>query len=126
MSEPTDSAFERRSRERLLESAQRLDGRVRSRLNQARHAALAEAAGSATRFRVPGYWLPSGTLAAAAVLAIAVWIAQPNGVAPTTAEVSPVEDIEILASNDGPDLYQDDAAFYEWAGADANGEGETT
>ena len=61
-------AFERASRELLRASADAVDGRIRSRLNQARHAALAElAAGARPRpFRIPGRWLPAGALAAAA------------------------------------------------------------
>jgi hypothetical protein len=71
---------------------------------------------------VPGAWLPAGALAAAAVLAVAVWVARPVETAPATlADESSMEDAEILASNDGPDLYSDDADFYEWAGSDSSG-----
>jgi hypothetical protein len=116
------TALERHSRELLLASVEAVDGRTRSRLNQARHAALAELAASAgTRpFRVPGRWLPAGALAAAAVLAIAVWVAQPAGnQGLQLADAMVAEDGEILASSDGPELYADDADFYEWAGSDA-------
>jgi len=116
------STLERRSRELLGASAEAIDGRVRSRLNQARHAALAElAAGAGARpFRVPGRWLPAGALAAAAVLAIAVWIARPQPPSgPPLADAAVAEDAEMLASSEGPDLYDDDADFYEWAGSDA-------
>ena len=111
-------ALERRARELLAASTEALDGRTRSRLTEARFAALAELGkrSSLQRFRVPGRWLPAGALAAAAVLSLAVLIARPPGSpgAPL-ADVSPVEDAEILASNDEPDLYADDADFYEWA-----------
>ena len=124
------STLERRSRELLLASAEAVDGHVRSRLNQARHAALAELAkGSEARvFRVPGRWLPVGALAAAAVLAIAVWVARPvSNPGMQLADAMVTEDAEILASSEGPDLYADDADFYEWAGGDtaavAGGEG---
>ncbi len=118
------SPLERRSRELLRESADAIDGRVRSRLNQARHAALAElGSGTGARpFRVPGRWLPVGALAAAAVLAVAVWIARPvSGPAPQLADALVAEDAEMLASSEGPDLYADDADFYEWAGSEAAG-----
>jgi hypothetical protein len=121
-SETTGTELERRSRELLLASTAALEARVRSRLTQARHAALAELGTRAgTRlFRVPGAWLPAGAVTAAAVLAVAVWLAQPaTGPAGASLESSPVEDAEILASNDGPDLVADDADFYEWAGTDA-------
>jgi len=123
-------ALERRSRELLLASVEAVDGRTRSRLNQARHAALAAlAANAGTRsFRVPGRWLPAGALAAAAVLAVAVWVAQPPAnPGLQLADTIAAEDGEILASSDGPELYAEDADFYEWAGSDgalaAGGEG---
>lgn len=124
------AAFEQRSRELLLASADAVDGRTRSRLNQARHAALAELArgAEARPFRVPGRWLPAGALAAAAVLAVAVWVAQPGaGPGVPLADAAVADDAEMLASTEGPELYADDADFYEWAGSDgaasAGGEG---
>ncbi|MBS0395518.1 MAG: hypothetical protein JSR54_12890 [Proteobacteria bacterium] len=123
-----DTALERRSRELLLASAESLDARTRSRLNQARQAALAAQAAHAGErpFRVPGRWLPAGALAAAAALAIAVFIARPGaGPATPLADATVVEDAELLASGEGPELYADDADFYEWADSDdaAGGEG---
>ena len=124
--EPTaaDLAFEERARALLTDSTEALEGRIRSRLTAARFVAVAELEkrSSAPRFRVPGVWLPVGALAAAAVLAVAVWLAQPvAGPGPQLAEASEVEDAEILASNDGPELYADDADFYEWAESDPSG-----
>ena len=117
------TAFERRAAALLRASAEALDGHTRSRLTQARHAALdALATGSAPRpFRVPGMWLPAGALAAAAVLAVAVLIGQPGPERATLADTGAVEDAEILASGEGPELYADEAEFYEWAGGDAPG-----
>jgi hypothetical protein len=124
--ETTESVagFERRAQTLLRDSTEALAGRIRSRLTAARHAALAELGRRADepRFRVPGAWLPAGALAAAAVLAVAVWLARPvGGLGGVVADASPVEDAEILASNDGPDLYADDPDFYEWAGTDSAG-----
>jgi hypothetical protein len=118
--------FERRARERLLESAERLDGATRSRLTQARHAALEELEqGRGRAFRRPALLVPAGALAAGVVAAL-VWVGQPGrpgavgaagtAGAPVVAEVAAVEDLELLAANDEPELYADDAAFYEWAG----------
>lgn len=120
------AAFERRASELLVDSAEHLDGRVRSRLTQARHAALAELEQRRGRsFRVPGFWLPAGTVAAATVLALAVWLRAPGPenvtAAANGADVSAVEDIAILAAADEPELYAEDAEFYEWAGAAADG-----
>jgi len=119
-----DLAFEERARTLLTGSTEAIDGRLRSRLTTARFAALAELEKRAAepRFRVPGGWLPAGALAAAAVLAIAVWVAQPSAnPGAQLAEASAVEDADILASNEGPELYADDADFYEWAGSDPSG-----
>jgi hypothetical protein len=119
--EPAPTRLEERSRELLAASAAALSGRVQSRLTAARFAATAEVTkqAGAPRFRVPGVWLPGGALAAAAVLAVAVWIAQPTGnPGAVLAEASAVEDAEMLASNDEPELYADDPDFYEWAGAE--------
>ena len=119
----TGTALERRSRELLRASVERLDAHARSRLAQARHAALA--AGQRPRpFRVPGLWLPAGALAAAAVLALAVWVGQPGPERAALAEAAAVEDADILASGDGPELYAEEAEFYEWAGGDGPGGAE--
>ena len=121
-----EATFERRARELLGSSAESLDGRTRSRLTAARFAALGELdkRPAFPLFRVPGRWLPAGALAAAAVLALAVLIARPSGPpGAALAEVSPVEDAEILAANDEPELYADDADFYEWAESDTAGPG---
>jgi len=112
--------LEEASRRLLRERAEALPGALQSRLTAARHAALAEHARAAgtRRFRVPGMWLPGGALAAAAVLALAVFIARPvSGPGNMVAEASPVEDAEMLAAKDEPELYADDPDFYEWAGS---------
>ena len=110
-----NTPFENRTREVLEESTSRLDGRTLSRLNQARHAALAGAQRPARQgFR---FLVPAGATAAA-VLAVVLWIGRPLGpegsgtVAPNT-----IEDIELLADADAPDFVEDgeDLEFYEWA-----------
>lgn len=118
-----DTELERRMRERLQASAEHLDGPTRSRLTQARHAALAELPQGRT-FRSPGFWLPAGALAGAVVLAVMVWVGQPGspGAPALAADAGGIEDLAILASADGPELYADDPEFYEWAGSLAAGE----
>ncbi|HEU5137887.1 MAG TPA: hypothetical protein VFU13_22280 [Steroidobacteraceae bacterium] len=101
--------FEKRTREVLEESAARLDGHTRSRLTQARHAALAQLENPARN-----WWrsyVPAGAAAAVAVLAVVIW----SG--PTQPVAGPVEDMEILADADAPDFVEDgeDPEFYEWA-----------
>jgi len=111
-----DQEFARRARAVFAASAQRLDADRLARLAEARRVALAEH--GRRPFRVPGLWLPAGALAAAAALAIAVFITNPVNHAALVADASPVEDMELLASNDGLDLYAEDPEFYEWAGSD--------
>ena len=108
--------FEKRTQEVLEESATRLDGRTRSRLTQARHAALSRLDQPA-RLGWRSY-VPAGAAAAAAVLAVMIYVqpgavVEPRGVA----GASPVEDMEILADADAPLFTEDsdDVEFYEWA-----------
>lgn len=109
------SEFEKRTQEVLEESASRLDGRTRSRLTQARHAALAQLEKPARqRWRS---FVPAGAAAAAAVLAVVFYTGQP-GVAPPVISTSlSIEESETLADVDAPDFTEDadDAEFYEWA-----------
>jgi len=108
-----DQEFERRSRAVFAASVQRLDAERSGRLAAARRRALE--ASHERPFRVPGLWLPAGALASAAALALAVYIANPSLRPAALAEVAPVEDMELLATNDGIDLYAEDPEFYEWA-----------
>ena len=113
--------FEARCHEALAARVESVDGRASSRLSRARQAAVAELVASrdSRQFRVPGFWLPGSVLAGAAALALAVWIAHPGNVPqPALAEATPLEDAEMLSSSEEPDLYQDDADFYDWAGGD--------
>jgi len=113
MSDSSD--FEKRTRELLEESAARLDGRTRSRLTQARHAALAQLAQPARH-----WWrsyVPAGAAAAVAVLAVVMWSGRGSEIPPVVPGASPVEDMELLADADAPDFVDDgeDLEFYEWA-----------
>jgi hypothetical protein len=129
-SEGERSEFESRTHALLEESTARLDGRVRSRLNQARHAALeAHAARQRSPFaRLFGArraWAPAGALAAAAVLAVVLFTGRPGADAPSVAlngDGAPaLEDLELLADNDALALASEaDVEFYEWALAEAD------
>jgi anti-sigma-K factor RskA len=108
MTDPTE--FEKRTQEVLEESVGRLDGRTRSRLTQARHAALAQLEQPARH-----WWrsyVPAGAAAAVAVLAVVMWSPGPE-----RQPANPVDDIELLADADAPDFVDDgeDLEFYEWA-----------
>lgn len=113
MTDPT--GFEKRTQEVLEESTARLDGRTRSRLTQARHAALAQLAQPARH-----WWrsyVPAGAAAAVALLAVVMWSGPVTDTTRVTSVVSPVEDMELLADAEAADFVDDgeDLEFYEWA-----------
>lgn len=114
MNESGDQDFERRSRVLFDDSVDNLDMRVRSRLTQARHAALAAAAKpSSARWLT---WAPAYGAVAAVVLGVALWIGHSatDRVLATTDSRSGLEDLELVANNDQLELLQDDIEFYDW------------
>lgn len=114
MNEPTP--FEKRSREVLEESSARLDGHTRSRLTQARHAALEELR-RPERHWWRGY-VPAGAAAAVAVLAVVVWSGRMPESPPESAQTAgAIEDLDLLVDAEGPDFSEEsaDLEFYEWA-----------
>ena len=129
--------FERQTRLVLEESVRRVEGRVRSRLNQARQAAVEAAA---TRRR-PIFWrlfalVPTaGAVAAALLVTTTLWHHEgPVAELPVALERSthPGEELELLADGEALDLVQDggdgSGSFYEWAAeqSEANaGESDT-
>jgi len=123
--------FERNARVLLDESVARIDGRTRSRLNQARQAALAAAAHA----RRPFWWrsftlMPAaGAVAAALLVAMVLWHGEPGGQSPLAEGQRPaaVEDIDLLADAEGLDLMEgwDGSSFYEWAAAQAEPSGQS-
>ncbi len=125
--ESSDSPFERSTRELLLHSAEALPGSVRSRLTQARYAALAAHASKAS----PSFarrWMPAGAVAGV-VLALFVVLA-PHGSSNTAGRVAmagagpSMEDVDMLTDSDALPLNGDqdvDFDFYEWAAAEAAG-----
>ncbi|MGH8132203.1 MAG: hypothetical protein ACRETH_11445 [Steroidobacteraceae bacterium] len=118
--------FERNARALLEQSVLRIDGRTRSRLNQARHAALA-----AGRVRARAWWrsftlMPAaGAVAAALLVTVVLWHGEPQGALPVLdTQHSAIEDVDLLTDKDSIDLMEGwDGSFYEWAAAqsDANG-----
>ena len=122
MSEETltgQAALEERSRALFQDSVERIDMRTRSRLTQARHAALeaAERARPRTWFmRVPVLTSAAG-VAAAAVLGVSLWLHAPvahHGA--VSADAASFEDLDIVAASDNNvEMLQDDLDFYAWA-----------
>jgi hypothetical protein len=127
--------FERQSRLVLEESVHRIDSRIRSRLNQARQAAV-EAASARRRpvlgrffIRVP----TAGAVAAALLMTMILWHhdgQMESSSLPLIENAHPGEDLELLADGEALDLVQDgdgSGSFYEWAAdqSEPNGGGET-
>jgi hypothetical protein len=118
--------FEEQTRSVLTESVTRIDSRIRSRLNQARQAAIAESRPS----RRPRFLLmpAAGAVAAAVLVAMVLWQHHPE--APLSGNDGgqvAAEDLDLIADGDGLDMLQDsDGAFYEWAAAQADAGAETS
>jgi hypothetical protein len=130
MNEPTQdaarSALELRSRELFAGSVEGLDMRVRSRLTQARHAALDAAARRRPWFFQMRVWTPAAGVTAAALLGAALWFGSPAGNhAMTAADQPSLEDLDMVASTDegsgdAMEMLQNDLDFYDFADKAAN------
>lgn len=112
--------FERRCRELYAGSVDSLDMRIRSRLTQARHAALAQAQDGGARSTWMK-WTPVYGAAAALVLGVALWQghAPSDRFAAMADSRNGIEDLELVASNEQIEFLQDDPEFYDWIAADA-------
>jgi hypothetical protein len=123
--------FERLSRQALEESVLRIDGRVRSRLNQARQAAV-EAASARRRPLFSRFFtlVPTAGAAAAAVLVTMIlWHRGPQIELPIVADTAHPVDLDLLADGEGLDLVQDgdgSGSFYEWAAEQTEAGGSET
>jgi len=119
--DPLDS-LEERSRALFHGSVENLDMRIRSRLTQARHAALTQAAAhNRSWLSRRAWWTPAAGVTAAAVLGAVLWIGAPLGhhtVSLADAQ-SNLEDLDIVASSDDSsdamEMLQDDLDFYDFA-----------
>jgi hypothetical protein len=112
--------FERLSRQALEESVLRIDSRVRSRLNQARQAAVDEASARRRPLFSRFFTLvpTAGAAAAAVLVAMVLWHRGPQLELPAVGEGQKVEDLDLLADGEALDLVQDgdgSGSFYEWA-----------
>jgi hypothetical protein len=122
------SQFEQNAQALLGESVTRTSGRVRSRLNQARHAAVAEIQAARPRsfWRMPLVMGPAGGVAAAALVAVLlIYRSGDHGLGANVGGQAGYEDIELLSDKDGLDLLENyDGSFYEWAASqDDEGDG---
>jgi len=121
--------FEKRTRALLEESVTRIDARIRSRLNQGRHAALAQL----EKRQRTKWWrsfglAPAAGVAAAVLVAVVLWGSRPGQITPSAEGASSaVEDLDLVADGETFDLIQQgDGGFYEWAVAQADTGQEAT
>jgi ferric-dicitrate binding protein FerR (iron transport regulator) len=120
--EAGSSQFEQRTRALLRQSAEELPGAVRSRLTQARYAALAARASRRPSFA--RRWVPAGAAVAAVLALLIVYVPYGRGPLDTPVANAGFEDIELLADKDAVPLNGDqevDYDFYEWAAGEAAG-----
>jgi len=121
MGEQHHDAFEMRTRALFQDSVDSLDFAMRSRLTQARHAALEAAAGRRPWYLRWTMWTPAAGVTAAAVLGFSLWLGSPLGQQMgTLAEgQTNLDDIELVASSEGAgdamEMLQDDIDFYDFA-----------
>ena len=121
--------FERNARAVLEASISRIDGRTRSRLNQARQTALA-----AVGVRHRPWWrsytlMPAAGVAAALLVAVTLWHREPVAFEPPVFEgqhSANVDDVDLLVDADALDLMEGwDGSFYEWAADQTDGGGQS-
>lgn len=122
------SGLEARTRQVLEEGLSRIDGRTRSRLNQARQAAVAAAAqrswlAGLNRAFTHQALMPAG---AAAVVALVAVFMLGGGHKLNTAvadnQANGLDVLDLVTDDDAMNLMQDnDSSFYEWAAAESGG-----
>ena len=110
------SPFEQRTRELLRDSAENLNGSTRSRLTQARAAAIAQRS-SARRWFEFRYLAPAGAVATALLVTVMI-TGHHRGPGVNDPAGNTLYDMELLADTDALELSQEsDLEFIEWAAA---------
>ena len=115
-------AFEQRAGAMLGDSVTRVNARVRSRLNQARQAAVEEIAASRRSFwrgpvqaARPALMPATGAVAAAVLVALLLTAHYRGERTLSMGDGQAIDDIEMLADTEGLDLVENEGSFYEWA-----------
>jgi hypothetical protein len=102
--------LEKRVQSLLQTRAEQLDGATRSRLTQARYAALGAIK---EQSRMPKwYWLAPATAAATAMMVVFVTSQQPT-TDPQVVAIEPVDEMEIVTAEDSLEFYRN-VEFYAW------------
>lgn len=117
--ERKSTEFEARTRALFEQSVENLDGRTRSRLNRARHAALDELRAS-RRHAWRRAWIPLGGVTAVAVLAVWMTLSPGNQKGQPNESGIPIDDLELFAEAPSLDLLED-VEFYAWMAEEMDG-----
>jgi len=117
----SSAALEQRTRDVFDQHTASLDAHTLSRLNQARQAALDIARKQKTA-AMPRWLMPAGSIAAMALVAMIAFHFN-GGAGSSVPAVSPMEDMEIIASSDDIDLLQDVDFYDSLDNIDANENG---
>ena len=114
-----DQAFAAKAKEVFDQSVQGLDAEAQSRLNRARHEALAHA-GSGVSHSQWLRWAPATGVAAAAVVAVVVLTGRPplDELTPPTT----VSDFEILLDQESFEMLEE-LEFFSWIDLEVEGNG---
>ena len=122
-----NNTFEVRSRALFQDSVEGLPFAIRSRLTEARSAALEAAATRRPWALGWKMWTPAAGVMAAAILGVVLWVGSPLHHQPgTPADAqSSLDDLDLLASSDegsadALEMLQDDIDFYDFADKSAN------
>ncbi|HEV2704017.1 MAG TPA: hypothetical protein VGV09_20495 [Steroidobacteraceae bacterium] len=126
------SGLEVRSRLVLEEGLARIDARTRSRLNQARQAAVAAAARPSYLPRWLGplrlqALMPATGAAAVAALVVAFMLSGGHTLNTPVADnpATALDVLDLVTDDDAMNLMEDnDSSFYEWAAAQTDGSGQ--
>ena len=123
------NGLEERSRALFHDSVEGMDFALRSRLTQARAAALEAAAHPRPWLFRSTTWAPAAGVTAAAVLGVALWFGIPAGHQGSLLadNQAGLEDLELVAatdenSADALEMLQDDIDFYDFADKAAGSE----
>ena len=127
------SGLEVRSRLVLEEGLTRIDAQTRSRLNQARQAAVAAAARPSylARFLAPlrrQALMPATGAAAVAALVVAFMLSGGHSLTTPVADnpATALDVLDLVTDDDAMNLMEDnDSSFYEWAAAQTDGPGQS-
>lgn len=109
-----DGDFERRAKEAFDRSAAELDAATRSRLTQARYRALEELPSGGTRRRRQSWLVPAGAVAAAALVAVLLFLPNNPATDPGLQQAVALGDLEILLGEEDLEMYDEEIEFYAW------------